>query len=71
MKAKLARLGALASATLASASAFAVDPTTALEGFTEASTAAMGFGPGMWALAAGSVGIMIGVKWIKRSRGAA
>jgi hypothetical protein len=51
--------------------ALAVDPTTAAEAFTQASTAATGFGPGMWGLAAAAVGIMIGVKWIKRARGAA
>lgn len=71
MKAKLARLAALSAASLGSVSAFAVDPTTALEGFTTASAAATGFGPGMWGLAAAVVGIMIGVKWIKRARGAA
>jgi hypothetical protein len=48
----------------------AADPTTAQEGFQQAATAATGFGPGMWGLAAAAVGIMIGVKWIKRARGA-
>jgi hypothetical protein len=55
---------------VASAAAFATDPATALEGFQTASTASTGFGPGMWGLAAATVGILIGVKWIKRARGA-
>lgn len=64
------RASALAAGLVASVSAFAVDPTTAAEGFTTAATAATGFGPGMWGLAAATVGILIGVKWIKRARGA-
>lgn len=55
----------------ASAAALAADPGTALEGFQQAAANNTGFGPGMWGLAAVSVGILIGVKWIKRSRGAA
>ena len=63
---------AAAVATLgASAAALAADPTTAQEAFGLASANNNGFGPGMWGMAAVSVGILIGVKWIKRGRGAA
>ncbi|MGN8078245.1 hypothetical protein [Variovorax sp. 22077] len=55
----------------ASVAALAADPATAQEGFSQASAASSGFGPGMWGLAAATVGILIGVKWIKRGRGAA
>jgi hypothetical protein len=71
MKKMKMRLLAGLAAAVASAQALAVDPTTASEGFTQAQTSALGFGPGMWGLAAGSVAILIGVKWIKRARGAA
>lgn len=63
--ASLALLGA------AAAHAQAVPPTTGVEAFEQAATASVGYGPLMFALAAGSVGIMIAVKWIKRARGAA
>lgn len=66
----LKKVSAALVAALGTAAAFATDPTTALEGFQQASTAATGFGPGMWTLAATTVGILIGVKWIKRARGA-
>jgi hypothetical protein len=65
------RLAALSAALAASSGAFAADPTSALDAFTQAATASTGFGPGMWGLAAVTVGILIGVKWIKRARGAA
>ncbi|MGQ2998077.1 hypothetical protein [Variovorax sp.] len=55
----------------ASVAALAADPATAQEAFGQASAANSGFGPGMWGLAAATVGILIGVKWIKRGRGAA
>lgn len=71
MKAKLARLAALASVTLASASAFAVDPETAQAALTSVSASNTGYGPVMFGLAVTAVGIMVGVKWIKRARGAA
>lgn len=62
---------AAVAATGASVAALAADPATAVEAFGLASTANSGFGPGMWGLAAATVGILIGVKWIKRGRGAA
>ncbi|RTQ36253.1 hypothetical protein EJP69_00395 [Variovorax gossypii] len=65
------KAAAAVAAAGASAAALAADPTTALEGFQTASAASSGFGPGMWGLAAATVGILIGVKWIKRGRGAA
>lgn len=55
----------------ASAVAMAADPTTALEAAGQAKDSAAGFGPIMWGMAAAAVGILIGVKWIKRGRGAA
>ncbi|MNV76042.1 hypothetical protein D3C71_1693720 [compost metagenome] len=65
------RAAAAVVAAGASVAALAADPTTAQEAFGQASTANSGFGPGMWGLAAATVGILIGVKWIKRGRGAA
>lgn len=52
-------------------SAIAADPATALEAVGTLSTSSAGFGPVMFGLAVASVGILIGVKWIKRTRGAA
>lgn len=46
-------------------------PTDALAAVTTLSTSATGFGPVMWGLAVTVVGILIGVKWIKRAKGAA
>jgi uncharacterized membrane protein len=72
MNKKLAlRFAAAAAAASASVSAFAVDPATAIEAVTTLSGSASGFGPVMFGLAVTVVGIMIGVKWIKRARGAA
>jgi len=68
---KMARLAAISAAAMASVSAFAVDPTTAQEALAGVSTANTGYGPVMWGMAAAAVGILIGVKWIKRGRGAA
>jgi hypothetical protein len=62
--------GSLAALGLASA-ARAADPTDALAAVTGLSTSATGFGPVMYGLAVTVVGIMIGIKWIKRARGAA
>lgn len=58
-------------ALLAMGSAHAADPTDALAAVTSLSTSATGFGPVMFGLAVTVVGIMIGVKWIKRAKGAA
>lgn len=72
MNKKLAlRLVAIHAGVLASASAFAVDPATAIEAVTTLSGSSTGFGPVMFGLAVTVVGIMIGVKWIKRAKGAA
>lgn len=71
MKAKLLRLAALSAPLLAAQSARAADPATALEAVQTLTTSSAGFGPVMFGLAIASVGIGIGVKWIKRSRGAA
>jgi len=69
---KNVRNGLLASAGLvAGASSFAADPATALEAVTSLSTSATGFGPVMFGLAVTVTGIMIGIKWIKRGKGAA
>jgi len=67
---KKALLGGLVGAG-ASVPAFAVDPATALEAVQTLTTSSAGFGPVMFGIAVASVGILIGVKWIKRSRGAA
>lgn len=56
---------------LTSLGAFAEDPATALAAVGTLSTSANGFGPVMFGLAVTVVGILIGVKWIKRARGAA
>ena len=70
MKMKLAALPALVLAA-AVTPAFAVDPATALEAVGTLSTSAAGFGPVMFGIAVVSVGILIGIKGIKRTRGAA
>lgn len=57
--------------TVATVSAFATDPATALEAVQSLSTSSTGFAPVMYGLAVTTVGIMIGLKWIKRSKGAA
>lgn len=58
-------------AFMLSAASHAADPADALAAVTSLSTSATGFGPVMFGLAVTVVGIMIGVKWIKRARGAA
>jgi len=68
---KFAKFGGATIATLAGAAAHAEDPATALAALTSLSGSATGFGPVMFGLAVTVVGIMIGVKWIKRGRGAA
>lgn len=60
-----------AAALAAMGSAHAADPADALAAVTSLSTSATGFGPVMFGLAVTVVGIMIGVKWIKRAKGAA
>lgn len=69
---KFARLAAFGSALAAGAAqAQTADPADALAAVTSLSASATGFGPVMFGLAVTVVGIMIGVKWIKRARGAA
>lgn len=71
MKAKLLRLAALSSPLLLAQAARAADPATALEAVQTLTTTSTGFGPVMFGLAVAAVGIGIGVKWIKRAKGAA
>lgn len=68
---KVAFVLALAVSTFAAAPAFAVDPVSAIAAVTELQGSSAGFGPVMFGLALAVVGIMIGVKWIKRAKGAA
>jgi hypothetical protein len=68
---RLAAIPAAVAAAAASTSALAVDPATAIEAVGTLSTSSAGFGPVMFGLAIAVVGIMIGVKWIKRAKGAA
>ena len=67
----LLRLAAIPAVVAASAPAFAVDPATAIEAVGTLTGSSAGFGPVMFGLAIAVVGIMIGVKWIKRAKGAA
>lgn len=74
MKAKLLRLAALSAPLLATGGAYAqavTNPTTAQEALNTLNGSSAGYGTVMFGLAIASVGIMIGVKWIKRSRSAA
>lgn len=64
------RLAVIPAFALAGA-AHADDPATAIAAVTSLSGSAAGFGPVMFGLAVTVVGIMIGVKWIKRAKGAA
>lgn len=71
MNKQFARIGAGVATFGAAASSFAADPADALAAVSSLSTSSTGFGPVMFGLAVTVVGIMIGVKWIKRARGAA
>lgn len=73
MKKLFAPVLAAASAVLAAAPAFAqtADPVSALAAVTSLQGSAAGYAPVMFGLAIAVVGIMIGVKWIKRAKGAA
>ncbi len=53
------------------AAAQSTDPTTGVGAVTALRTEMGNYGPVMFGLAVVSVGVMIGVKWIKRARGAA
>lgn len=70
-KALFARLAAFSAAALTIASAHAVDPADALAALGTLQTTNAGMGPPLFGLAVVAVGILIGVKWIKRGRGAA
>lgn len=69
----LRRLALASGASLAAfaANAQAVDPVSAAAALTSLGTGTSAYGPIMWGVAVVAVGIMIGVKWIKRGRGAA
>jgi len=71
--ARVAQLVAVAVALGSTGLAMAQEtpPATALAALQGVSTGNTGYGPVMWGMAALTVGIMIGVKWIKRGRGAA
>lgn len=58
-------------ALVGSMSAHAVDPADALAALGTLTTSQGGYGPVLYGLAIASVAIMIGIKWIKRGRGAA
>ncbi|MEO6601771.1 MAG: hypothetical protein ABIQ16_17975 [Polyangiaceae bacterium] len=66
---KLAAAGALSLGAIAPA--FAVDPTDALTAIGTLTTGQAGYGPVMFGLAIAAVAIMVGVKWVKRAKGAA
>lgn len=70
----LARASLLLGSVVAAGSAMAqaaADPVSAIAAVTSLQGSATGFGPVMFGLAIAVVGIMIGVKWIKRAKGAA
>lgn len=68
-----AKLGTAAGALVLStvASAQATNPTTGVDAVTALQGTIGSYGPVMFGLAVAAVGVMIGVKWIKRARGAA
>lgn len=67
-----AKLAVAASSVIAAGQALAqAAPTTGVEAVTYVKDSMGDYGPVMFGLAIVSVGIMIGVKWIKRAKGAA
>lgn len=66
-----AKLALVASSVVAAGHALAADPTSGVEAITQVRTSMGDYGPVLFGLAIVSVGIMIGVKWIKRAKGAA
>lgn len=67
-----AKVAAVGGAAIAAGSALAqTAPATGVAAVTQLTTEMGDYGPVMFALAIVSVGVMIGVKWIKRARGAA
>ena len=55
----------------AAASAQASNPTSGVDAVTQLQGTIGGYGPVMFGLSIAAVGVMIGVKWIKRAKGAA
>jgi len=66
-----AKVVALAGAALVSAQAMALNESTGVASVNQLKTEMGDYSGAMFGLAVVSVGIMIGVKWIKRARGAA
>lgn len=67
-----AKLAVAASSVIAAGQALAqTAPTTGVEAVEYVKSSMGDYGPVMFGLAIVSVGIMIGVKWIKRAKGAA
>lgn len=62
---------AVASVGAMSLAARAEDPATALAALSTLTTGQAGYGPVLFGLAIATVGVMIGIKWIKRGRSAA
>lgn len=59
------------SALVGSAVALAEDPATPLAALSSLTGTQAGYGPVLFGLAIATVGIMIGIKWIKRGKSAA
>lgn len=67
-----AKLAVAASSVIAAGQALAqAAPTTGVEAVEYVKNSMGDYGPALFGLAIVSVGIMIGVKWIKRAKGAA
>ena len=67
-----AKLAVVASSVIAAGQALAqTAPTTGVEAVKAVKDGIGDYGPAMFGLAIVSVGVMIGVKWIKRAKGAA
>lgn len=72
IRAKYGNLAVVASSVIAAGQALAQTTATTGVQAVEAVAAGIGdYGPAMFGLAIVSVGVMIGVKWIKRAKGAA
>lgn len=73
LRAQLARYTAVGTSLIATGSAFAqaTNPADGVAAVTQVAGNIGDYGPVMFGLAVVSVGVMIGVKWIKRARGAA
>lgn len=62
---------AVATLALTAGTALAADPTSGVDAVTQLRAEMGDYGPAMFGLAIVAVGIGIGVKWIKRAKGAA